>query len=136
MKIKLGAATIAIVAAFLSVDAASAQVLDVSVKDSLNLTLDQAVTNALRNGDEARIASAQVDAADAQVSSARASGLPQLRVNSTYSHVFENARAQAVGSIFNQPNTYNANANLSQTVFQGGRIFAGTKAASRVRGAA
>ncbi|HEY0674571.1 MAG TPA: TolC family protein, partial [Longimicrobiales bacterium] len=74
--------------------------------------------------------------ADAQVTSARAGGLPQLRLSSTYNHVFENARANAVGQIFNQPNTYNTTANLSQSIFQGGRIVAGARAASRLRNAA
>jgi outer membrane protein TolC len=74
-----------------------------------------------------------VDVSDAQVDVARAAGFPQLRLSSTYNHVFENARAQAVGSIFNQPNTYTAYGNLSQTVFQGGRILYGSRAATRLR---
>ena len=41
-----------------------------------------------------------------------------------------------MGQIFNQPNTYNTNANLSQAIFQGGRIFAGARAAGRLRNAA
>ena len=101
--------------------------------DTLALSLAEAVDRAVRLGDEARLAGAQVDVAEAQVLTARASGLPQLRLAGTFSHVYENARAQAVGSIFNQPNTYNMNANLSQTVFQGGRVFAGARAASRLR---
>ena len=47
-----------------------------------------------------------------------------------------NARARAVNQVFNQPNTYVANANLSQTLFQGGRVFASWRAARRVREAA
>jgi outer membrane protein TolC len=50
--------------------------------------------------------------------------------------VLANARARAVNQVFNQPNTYNVNANLSQTLFQGGREFASWRAAKRVREAA
>jgi outer membrane protein TolC len=50
--------------------------------------------------------------------------------------VIENARANIVGSVFGQAFTYNTNANLSQTIFQGGRIFAGTRAAANARQAA
>jgi outer membrane protein TolC len=104
--------------------------------DTLRLSMPEAVTRALRYGDETRMADAQVEVADAQVMTARASGLPQLRVTGTFNHVYENARANAVGQIFNQPNTYNMTANLSQQLFQGGRVIAGSKAASRLRQAA
>src|SRR4026207_2529450 len=103
--------------------------------DSVSLSLPDAVSRALRSGDEARAAAAQINVTDAQVTIARAAGLPQLRVNANQSHVFESARAAAVGQIFNQPNTYTANATLSQALFQGGRIIAGAKAASRLRSA-
>src|SRR5687768_1264471 len=104
--------------------------------DTLTLTLEDAVRLALRLGDEARIASAQVQLTDAQITTARATGFPQLRINATQTHVFENARAQAVGQIFNQPNTYNANLALGVPLFQGGRIRHGTRAATRLREAA
>src|SRR6266567_6676883 len=104
--------------------------------DSLPLSLPQAVERAVRIGDESRVAAAQVDVADAQVTIARAAGLPQLRLNGSQSHVVQSARASAVGSIFNQPNTYTANATLSQTLFQGGKIIAGSRAAAGVRNAA
>ena len=104
--------------------------------DSLPLSLPQAVDRAVRIGDESRVAAAQVDVADAQVTIARAAGLPQLRLNGSQSHVVQSARAAAVGAIFNQPNTYTANATLSQTLFQGGKIIAGSRAASGVRNAA
>ncbi len=104
--------------------------------DSLPLSLPQAVERAVRIGDESRVAAAQVDVADAQVTIARAAGLPQLRLNGSQSHVVQSARASAVGAIFNQPNTYTANATLSQTLFQGGKIIAGSRAAAGVRNAA
>ncbi len=108
--------------------AASAQ-----TADSLSLTLDDAITSALRTGDEARAAALRVDVADAQVTVARAAALPQLRINATQTHVMESARAQAVGAVFNQPNTYNTNASFSQPLFQGGRLTAARRAARRVR---
>ena len=104
--------------------------------DSLQLSLEAAVDRALQVGDEVLLARAQVELADAQVTTSRAGGLPQLRLSSTYNHVIENARANAVGQIFNQPNSYNTNLNLSQSLFQGGRVFAATRAARRLRQAA
>jgi outer membrane protein TolC len=101
--------------------------------DSVPLSLPDAITRALRSGDEAKAAAAQVEVTDAQVTVARSSGLPQLRINASQSHVYESARAAAVGSIFNQPNTYTAQAQLTQPLFQGGRIIAGARAASALR---
>ena len=106
------------------------------VPDSLPLSLEGAVERVLEQGDEVLLSRAQIELADAQVTTARASGLPQLRLSSTYNHVIENARANAVGQIFNQPNTYNTNVNLSQSIFQGGRVFAGSRGARRLRNAA
>lgn len=97
--------------------------------DTLRLALDDAVARALRSSDEALIADAQVDLADAAVTSARATIFPQIRVTGGYTKSLESARAAAVGQLFNQPNTYTSNANLSQTLFQGGREFAGMAAA-------
>jgi outer membrane protein len=105
--------------------------------DTLRLTIGDAVTRVLRSSDEARIAREQVELADAQVTQARATGLPQLRLTSNYSQVIENARAAIVGqAIFGQKFNYTGNINVSQTVFQGGRVFSGARAASAFRGAA
>ncbi|MEP6732675.1 MAG: TolC family protein [bacterium] len=104
--------------------------------DSLRLSLGDAVSIAMRQSDEVGIASAQIDIADALYSNARANLLPQLRLTSSYLHVYQSARGQAVGSVFNQPNTYTANLNLSQTLFQGGRLISATRAADRIRDAA
>jgi outer membrane protein TolC len=101
--------------------------------DTLRLSVEEAVARALQASDEAQLALAQVEVADAQLTVARAAGLPQLRLNTTYTRAFKNARATAVGQVFNQPNTYNVNLNLSQTVFQGGRITAASRAAAAVR---
>lgn len=101
--------------------------------DSVRLSIEEAVTRVLRESDEVRLAASQVDLADAQVTTARAAGLPQLRLAGNYSQVLRNARAEIVGSIFGQNFNYNSNVNLSQVLFQGGRIFAGSRAASDVR---
>jgi outer membrane protein TolC len=97
--------------------------------DTLRLSLEEAVTSGLRVADEVRLAAAQADIAEASVDAARASLLPQLRINSAYTRTFESARGNAVGSVFNQPNTYSATANVSQTLFQGGRLIATARAA-------
>lgn len=104
--------------------------------DTLPLTFDAAITRALRDGEEVRAATIAVDIADAQIGVARSTGLPQLRLASTYSQVVENARATIVGSVFGQAYNYSASAQLSQPLFLGGRVFAGAKAAGAVRGAA
>ena len=102
-------------------------------RDTLRLTISSAVEQALSSSDEVRITQAQIELADAQVTAARAAGIPQARLTSTYSHAYENARANAVGSVFNQPNTYNTSLNLSQAIFQGGRIMAGRRVAENTR---
>ncbi|HUQ83893.1 MAG TPA: TolC family protein, partial [Gemmatimonadaceae bacterium] len=104
--------------------------------DTLRMAIEEAVTRAVRLSDESRLAAAQLDVTEAQITTARAAGLPQLRLNGAYTQVIENARANVVGSVFAQAFTYNTNANLSQTLFQGGRIFAATRAASDARRAA
>src|SRR5215208_800540 len=104
--------------------------------DTIRLAIDEAVSRAVRQSDETRLSSAQVEVTEAQITTARAAGLPQLRLNGSYTQVIENARANIVGSVFGQAFTYNSNVNLSQTLFQGGRIFAGTRAAADARRAA
>ncbi|HEU4885265.1 MAG TPA: TolC family protein [Longimicrobium sp.] len=103
--------------------------------DTLDLPLGQALQLA-RGGEEVGLATRRADAATAAVGSARAGGMPTVRLSSTFSHVYENARAQAVGQIFNQPNTYNTNATLSVPLFQGGRTRNATRAAASLRDAA
>lgn len=104
--------------------------------DTLRLSLGDAVSIAMRQSDEVGISAAQVDIADALYGGARANLLPQLRLNTSYLHVYESARGQAVGTQFNQPNTYTGNLNLSQTLFQGGRLISAMRAADELRKAA
>ena len=122
-----------------SAQIAQAQARDIRsgpVSDTLRLSIEEAVTRAVRQSDETRLSAAQLEVTEAQITTARAAGLPQLRINGSYTQVIENARANIVGSVFGQAFTYNSNANLSQTIFQGGRIFAATKAAGSARQAA
>lgn len=116
--------------------AAAARPATAQTTDSLQLTLPDAVARILRRSDETRIADAQVELADAQVMAARAAGLPQLTLNSTYTQVLKNARAEIVGAVFGQNYNYNTNLQLRQSFFQGGRILAASQAASRVERAA
>jgi outer membrane protein TolC len=114
----------------------SAAALPAQTPDTLRLTLAQTVERMLRTSDEARIALAQVDLADAQVTAARAAGMPQLRLASTYQQQVENARALIVGNVFGQSYTYNTNLLLQQSLFQGGRIVGANQAAARSERAA
>jgi outer membrane protein TolC len=104
--------------------------------DTLRLGIAEAVTRVLRTSDEARIASALVELADAQVISARASAMPQVRLASTYSQVMKNARAELVGQVFGQPYTYNTNLLFQQSLFQGGRLVGASQVAARTERAA
>ena len=104
--------------------------------DTLRLSLEEAVATGLRVSDEIRLATAQYDIAGAQLDAARSAMMPQLRINSTFGRTFDNARSAAVNPVFSQTNTYTANATLSQTLFQGGRLYATARAASRLAEAA
>ena len=126
----------ALAAAALDAQAQARDIRSGPQSDTLRIAIEEAVARAVRQSDETRLAAAQVDVTEAQITTARAAGLPQLRLNGTYTQVIENARANVVGSVFAQAFTYNTNANLSQTIFQGGRIFAGTRAAADARRAA
>lgn len=136
VRLTLPAAAAWLVATPAALSAQRAASASAAPADSVRLSIEDAVTRVLRESDEARLAAAQVEVADAQVTSARASGLPQLRLAGNYSQVLRNARAEIVGSIFGQNFNYNSNLNLSQTLFQGGRVFAGSRAAGDVRRAA
>jgi outer membrane protein len=124
------------ISAGLSPAGAQGRRASVAPTDTLRVAVEDAVTRAVQQSDETRLAAAQLAVTEAQIISARAAGLPQLRLNGSYTQVIENARANIVGSVFGQSFTYNTNANVSQTLFQGGRIFAGTRAAADARRAA
>ena len=104
--------------------------------DTFRLSLEEAVATGLRVGDEIRLANAQADIAEAQFDAAFSSMLPQLRVSSTFGRTFENARSAAVNPVFAQTNAYTVNANLSQTLFQGGRLYNNARSTARLASAA
>jgi outer membrane protein TolC len=104
--------------------------------DTLRLSIGDAVRRAEVQGDAARLASAQLEITDAQLDLARATAFPSLRVTGGYVRSFRSARAQAVGRLFGQVNTYTVAGTFTQPVFQGGRAIYGIRAASRLRGAA
>ena len=103
--------------------------------DTVHLSVADAVTRALRESDEVRLAAAQVDVTDAQVVQARAAAFPTLTLRGGYTQVTENARATIVGQIFGQNYTYLTTLNLTQPLFQGGRLLAATRAAGDMRSA-
>lgn len=121
----------------LALAACAAVPLAAQAPDTTRLSLEDAVRRAVRESDEARVALAQIEVTDAQVTTARAVGLPQMRLASSYTQVLRNARAEIVGqTIFGQNYNYTGNVNISQVLFQGGRVFAGARAAGDARNAA
>lgn len=97
--------------------------------------MPDAVARVLRESDEIRVGQAQVQVTDAQVTQARAAGLPALTFRGNYTQVTRNARATIVGQIFGQNYNYTTTLALSQPLFQGGRIWAGMRAAGDARDA-
>jgi len=107
-----------------------------ATNDTIRLSLEDAISTGLRVADEVRLSGAQAEAADAQLDLARSALIPQIRLQSAYTHTFASARSSAVSSVFNQPNTYSASANVSQTIFQGGKLISTARAASALANAA
>ncbi|MCU0622361.1 MAG: TolC family protein [Gemmatimonadaceae bacterium] len=130
MRRTLGPLVCTVAAALLAAGAMPAQP---GAADTLRLTLAEAVQRALRENGDVRSAAAQLEAIEAQVGLARATGLPTVTVNSSYQRLLQNARAEAIGQIFNQPLTYTANARASWTIFQGGQVLFGIAGARRAR---
>ena len=104
--------------------------------DTLRLSIEDAVVRAVRQADVAQTAALQLDITEAQLDIARASALPSLRLASGYTYAPKSARAQVAGRNFSQRNTYSVAATFNQPFFQGGRVFSGIRAASRLRAAA
>ena len=104
--------------------------------DTLRLSIDDAVVTGLRVGDEIHLTAAQTDIAESQLDAARSSLLPQFRISSSFGRTFENARSSAVNPVFATTNTYTVNGNVSQTLFQGGRLISTARAASSLAQAA
>src|SRR5581483_10760716 len=104
--------------------------------DTVRYSIADAVVHAIQASDEATLSRLALRVSDAQFGAALASAVPQIRFPGSYSQVLQNARAPIVGNVFGQSYTYQTTFIASQTLFQGGRIFAGTRSASRLREAA
>jgi outer membrane protein TolC len=104
-------------------------------------TLDAAVATALENSPDARIARHRIAGADAMLAEARAHGLPQVQLRVGYTATDSpmmafgsilNQRAFDFGLDFNRPGTIdnlNGAASVAQSVFNGGRVASGARAA-------
>jgi outer membrane protein TolC len=101
--------------------------------DTVRIGIVDAVSYILKSSDENKLALLTIDNADAALTTAMATGLPQLRFNGNYNQVLKNARAEIVGSVFGQAYTYTGTFGLTQTLFQGGKILAASRAASNTR---
>jgi len=88
------------------------------------------VATGLRVADEVRLSAAQAAMADATHDAARAGLVPLVRLTSTFGRTFESARSAAVNPVFAQTNAYTINANISQPLFQGGKLIATARATS------
>ncbi|MEO7103032.1 MAG: TolC family protein [Gemmatimonadaceae bacterium] len=133
--ILLGAPVIAPLSSSLAAQQSYKQRPSTAATDSLPLSLSDAVSRADRVGEEVQVARANLYATGARATVARAAGLPQLRVSASENRTVASARGQAVGAVFNQPYSYAATLNASQSLFQGGRIVNGIRAARAATGA-
>ena len=102
--------------------------------DTVRLTITDALTRVLRESDEMKIGLAQLSVTEAQVTQARAAGLPALNLRGGFTQQTKNARATIVSTgIFGQSYTYTSTLALTQPIFQGGRVFAGMRGANEAR---
>jgi outer membrane protein TolC len=104
--------------------------------DTVRLSIEDAVVRAVQQADVAQTAALQANITQAQLEIARATAFPSLRLASGYTYAPKSARAQVAGRNFSQRNTYTISGTFSQPLFQGGRVFAGIRAADRLRDAA
>ncbi|MBM3263441.1 MAG: TolC family protein [candidate division Zixibacteria bacterium] len=147
--------------------------------DSAGLSLEEAIRRAMAEGEEIKIATAQIEFAEAQIANVRADALPQLSFSCGYNRqiksVFRNSGfggntpnirvftpdpsasvadrvtalegalptaglssllGQFSDSPFGRLNTWNSGFTINQTVFEGNRLWAAPRVASRVRDAA
>ena len=100
--------------------------------DTLRLSIEEAVATGLKVADEVRLSSAQADITDAQFDAARGALLPSLRLTSSFGRTYSSARSLALNPIFNQTNNYTVTLNLSQPLFQGGKLFNAARGANEL----
>jgi outer membrane protein TolC len=96
-------------------------------KDTLRLSIEEAVNTGLKMADEVRLSAAQADIADAQFDASRGAMLPSLRLTSSFGRTYFSARSLALNPVFNQTNAYTFVLNFSQPLFQGGKLFNATR---------
>lgn len=111
-------------------------------------TLERAVTTALQQNPDARMAQARIDAAQAVVRQAQAAWLPQLMLSGRYTDTNNpmmgfgailNQRAFHPGIDFNRPgqiDNFNATGTLAYNLYSGGKATAGRAAARAAADAA
>lgn len=104
--------------------------------DTLRISIGEAVTHAITTSDEARLSRLALANTDALFGVAMAPAMPQLRFQGTNTQSLKNARGDIVGAAFQQAYTFQGTFIASQTLFQGGRLLFGTRAAYRTRDAA
>ena len=120
--------------------------------DTLRLTLDAAVQRALAQGEEMRLARAQVSATNGQVRQAFSEALPQITGTVTYTRqfasIYQNLGGGNAGggdssftklfknTPFGAPNSWAFQVTGSQLLFSGGKVGAGLSAAKLARQAA
>lgn len=115
-------------------------------RDTLRLTLDDAVARAVQYGDEARVARAGVNIAEGQVREAFAAALPQITGSVTYNRKFDSIfrnlggsdDTTGIGSLFASTpfgavHGWTADVTATQLLWSGGRVGAGLSAAKAVR---
>jgi outer membrane protein TolC len=92
--------------------------------DTVRLSVVDALARVLRESDEIRIGQAQLEVTGAQVTQARASGLPALNLRGTYTQQVRNARATIVSTgIFGQSYTYTTTALHAAHLPGGASLF-------------
>jgi outer membrane protein TolC len=112
--------------------------------EPLRLTLDDAVTRALSQAQEIRIADAQITQASGRVKEALSVALPQVSGSLTYGRRFASVFQSAApdtsfladvfkNSPFGSVHTWTAEATASQLLWSGGRVGAGLAAARAYR---
>lgn len=111
--------------------------------DTLRISLEEAVTRSLAQGEDARIARANVGIADGQVTEATAQALPQITGTVTYDRKFSSVfsslgtsgdlAALFKNTSFGAQHTWTADLTVTQLLWSGGRVGAGLAAARAAR---
>jgi len=116
-------------------------------RDTMPLTLADAVRRALAQGEEMRLAHAQVLDAEGQIREAWSGALPQVTGTLTYTRQFASiyqgaaSDTSSIGKLFKNtpfgaPNLWNAQIQATQLLWSGGKVGAGLTAAKAFRSGA